>query len=60
VTGRRVRQVQRPAFLHSVQVDHGIERLSGIRDHVEGPVPDAGESLPTFLNRANDRWVEAT
>jgi hypothetical protein len=21
-------------------------------------VPNAGESLPTFLNRANDRWVE--
>ena len=38
VTGRRVRQVQRAAFLHSVQVDHGIERLSRIRDHVEGPV----------------------
>ena len=27
-TGRRVRQVQRAAVLHSVQVDHGIERLS--------------------------------
>ena len=55
VTGRQVRQVQRAAFLHSVQVDHGIERLSRIRDHVEGPVPDARESLPTFLNRINRR-----
>ena len=54
VTGRRMRRLQRAAFLHSVQVDHGIERLSRIRDHVEGPVPYAGESLPTFLNRIND------
>jgi hypothetical protein len=53
VTGRRVRQVQRAAFLHSVQVDHGIERLSRIRDHVDGPVPDAGEPLSPFLNRIN-------
>jgi len=35
-----------------------LRRLSRTRDHVQGPVPDAGESLPTFLNRANDRWVE--
>ena len=37
-----------------------LRRLSRTRDHVQGPVPDAGESLPTFLNRANDRWVEET
>jgi uncharacterized protein (TIGR03083 family) len=37
-----------------------LRRLSRTRDHVEGPVPDAGESLPTFLNRANDRWIEET
>jgi uncharacterized protein (TIGR03083 family) len=37
-----------------------LRRLSRSRDHVVGPVPDAGESLPTFLNRANDRWVEET
>jgi uncharacterized protein (TIGR03083 family) len=37
-----------------------LRRLSRSRDHVKGPVPDAGESLPTFLNRANDRWVEET
>jgi uncharacterized protein (TIGR03083 family) len=37
-----------------------LRRLSRSRDHVGGPVPDAGESLPTFLNRANDRWVEET
>jgi uncharacterized protein (TIGR03083 family) len=27
-----------------------LRRLSRSRDHVGGPVPDAGESLPTFLN----------
>jgi uncharacterized protein (TIGR03083 family) len=37
-----------------------LRRLSRSRDHVEGSAPDAGESLPTFLNRANDRWVEET
>jgi uncharacterized protein (TIGR03083 family) len=37
-----------------------LRRLSRSRDHVQGPVPDAGESLPTFLNRTNDRWVEET
>ncbi len=35
-----------------------LRRLSRTRDHVQGPVPDAGESSLTFLNRANDRWVE--
>ena len=42
VKGRRMRRVQRMAFLHSVQVDHGIERLSRTRDDVQGSVPDAG------------------
>jgi uncharacterized protein (TIGR03083 family) len=37
-----------------------LRRLSRSRDHVDGPVPNAGESLPTFLNRANDRWVDET
>jgi len=37
-----------------------LRRLSRSRDHVEGPVPKVGESLPTFLNRANDRWVKET
>jgi hypothetical protein len=37
-----------------------LRRLSRSRDQVEGPVPDAHESLPTFLNRANDGWVEET
>jgi uncharacterized protein (TIGR03083 family) len=37
-----------------------LRRLSRTRDHVEGPVPKAGESLPTFLNRSNDRWVKET
>src|SRR5829696_3754730 len=37
-----------------------LRRLSRSRDHVVGPVPDAGDALPTFLNRANDRWVEET
>jgi uncharacterized protein (TIGR03083 family) len=37
-----------------------LRRLSRSRDHIEGSVPGAGESLPTFLNRANDRWVEET
>src|SRR5215216_6091567 len=37
-----------------------LRRLSRTRDGVQGPVPAADESLPTFLNRANDRWVEET
>jgi uncharacterized protein (TIGR03083 family) len=37
-----------------------LRRLSRTRDHGQGPVPAAGESLPTFRNRANDRWVEET
>jgi uncharacterized protein (TIGR03083 family) len=37
-----------------------LRRLSRSRDHVEGPVPGAGEPLPVFLNRANDRWVKET
>jgi uncharacterized protein (TIGR03083 family) len=37
-----------------------FRRLSRTRDGVQGPVPAADESLPTFLNRANDRWVEET
>jgi hypothetical protein len=35
-------------------------RLSRTRDHVEGSPPEIGESLPAFLNRANERWVEET
>jgi uncharacterized protein (TIGR03083 family) len=37
-----------------------LRRVSRSRDHVAGPARDAGESLPTFLNRANDRWVDET
>jgi hypothetical protein len=35
-------------------------RLSRTRDHVEGSPPEIGESLPAFLNRANERWLEET
>jgi uncharacterized protein (TIGR03083 family) len=48
----------RDVAAHRVHDD--LRRLSRSRDHVQGAVPDAGESLPTFLNRANDRWVEET
>ena len=37
-----------------------LRRLSRSRDHVQGAVPNSGESLPTSLNRANDRWVDET
>jgi hypothetical protein len=37
-----------------------LRRLSRTRDHVEGSAPEIGESLPAFLNRANERGVEET
>jgi hypothetical protein len=59
-----MRQVQRAAVLRFIQVDHGIERLSRIRDHVEGPVPYAGELLPALPEpnqQTNSRpdWMKA-
>lgn len=37
-----------------------VGRLSRSRDAYPGPGPEAGEPLPTFLNRFNEEWVGAT
>ena len=37
-----------------------LRRFSRSRDHMDGPGPEAVESSPSFLNRANDGWVEET
>lgn len=37
-----------------------LRRLSRTRDQIAGPRPSVGETLPDFLNRANEQWVAQT
>lgn len=37
-----------------------LRRLSRTRNQVEWPRPSVGETLPDFLNRANEQWVAQT
>jgi uncharacterized protein (TIGR03083 family) len=48
----------RDVALHLLADDLGV--LSRQRDEHRPLAPDPGESLPVFLNRINDEWVQAT
>jgi len=52
VTERRVRQVQRAAFLHSVQVDHGIEKVREERVNV-----GVGYEVLTAINGGSELLI---